>query len=230
MESVLDFNNFHSAATVEDRAKSALLRPNPRLERALTNSAAKGIPAISVLPLAGQHLSIVARLMGAQSVLEIGTLGGYSAICFAGAGADVRVTSVEADPKHRDVALENVEGLGNVEVVLGDAEEVMARFVREGRRFDLVFIDADLDRQWEEFDLAVKLTRRGGCVWLDDVVASMFKNGQVGREEQDPTTESVLTKVGKDDRVKATLVPTVVCHPAMSANPVFNGFILATVL
>jgi predicted O-methyltransferase YrrM len=170
--------------------------------------------------MSGQYLSILTQLMGAKSVLEVGTLGGYSAICFAEAGA--KVTSIEINPKHRDTARENVQGL-DVEVILGAALDVMPRLAQEGRQFDMVFIDADFDDQLEQFDWAVKLTRPNGCVFLDDVVVSMFKDGHT-----EESSESILTQIGRDERVKATLVPTVACHPSF-ATPVFNGFVLALV-
>lgn len=217
----MNFDNFRSASSLDAQAKAALLRPNPKLEYALANSTAKGLPPISVSPISGQHLSILTQLMGAKSVLEIGTLGGYSSICFAEAGA--KVTSIEIDPKHRDVALENVRGL-DVEVLLGAALDVLPKLAEEGRQFDMVFIDADFDDHWEHFDWAVKLTRPNGCIFFDDVVASMFKNG-----ETEEGSESILTKVGRDERVQATLMPTVASHPLLPT-PVFNGFILARVL
>ncbi|KAJ6783255.1 hypothetical protein PWT90_07501 [Aphanocladium album] len=221
MTRIVDFENFRSAPKIDAQAQSALLRPNPRLDATLANSAAKGLPPISVLPLAGQYLSILTRVMGAKNVLEVGTLGGYSSICFAQAGA--KVTSVEIDANHRDVALQNVEGL-DVEVILGSSTDVLPKLVKEGRKFDIVFVDADMVGLGEEFDWAVKLTRPNGLIFLDDVVASMFKDGQVGGENED----NILTKVGKDDRVQATLVPVVTCHPKLPT-PVFNGFIFATV-
>ncbi|KAH8657345.1 S-adenosyl-L-methionine-dependent methyltransferase [Ilyonectria robusta] len=220
MEAVLNFENFRQAPSLDAKAQSALLRPNLKLEYAISNSAANGLPPISVLPMSGQLLSILTQLMGVTSVLEIGTLGGYSSICFAEAGA--KVTSIEIVPKHRDTAMENVQGL-DVEVLLGAAEDVLPKLAEEGRKFDMVFIDADMDGQWEQFDWAVKLTRPNGCVFLDDVVASMFKNGEMGEG-----SESILTKIGRDERVKATLVPTVASH-SMLPTPVFNGFILAMV-
>ena len=220
LEKVLDFENFRLAPKIDAQAQAALLRPNPKLEHALANSAASGLPPISILPMEGQHLSIFTQLIGAKSVLEIGTLGGYSSICFAQAGA--KVTSIEMEAKHRDIALENVKGL-DVEVLLGAALDVMPKLVEEGRQFDMVFIDADFDGQWELFDWAVKLTRVNGCVFLEDVVASMMSDGLT-----DEKSESVMTKIGRDERVKATLVPTVVSHPMLST-PVFNGFVIAIV-
>ncbi|EXL40146.1 hypothetical protein FOCG_17249 [Fusarium oxysporum f. sp. radicis-lycopersici 26381] len=215
-----DFDNFRQAPILDSLANSALLSPNPKLEQALANSAAKGLPPISVTSMSGQHLTIFTQLMGAKSVLEIGTLGGYSAICFAQGGA--KVTSIEIDPKHRDVALENVEGL-DVDVLLGAALDVLPKLAEEKRQFDLVFIDAEFEDHVEHFDWAVRLTRPGGCVFFDDVVPAMFKNGEVK-----PGADSILTHIGKDHRVKAALMPNVACHP-MLPTPIFNGFVLALV-
>lgn len=219
-DQLFDIQNFTVASRFDAQAQAAFLRPNPKLTHALANSQAKGLPPISVLPLAGQHLSILAQTMGVKTVLEIGTLGGYSSICFAEAGA--KVTSVEINSKHRDVAMENVAGL-DVEILLGAAEDVLPKLVEEGRKFDMVFIDADFDNQWDQFDLAVKLTRPKGCVFLDDVVAAMWKNGQAPEDG-----DSILAKVGKDERVVATLVPIVASHPLLPT-PVFNGYIFAMV-
>ncbi len=209
MESALKFENFLAAPRIDEQAKSALLRSNTKLEAALANSAARGLPPISVLPLSGQHLSILAKIMGAKSVLEIGTLGGYSAICFAEAGA--KVTSIEINPKHREAALENVRGM-DVEILLGAALDVLPKLAEDGRQFDMVFIDADFDNQWEHFDWAVRLTRPNGCVFLDDVVVTLFKNGQT-----EDGTKSIVTMIGQDERVQATLVPTV-CVPSDRAD------------
>ena len=217
---LLDFENFRLASRFDAQAQLALLRPNAKLSNALVNSKAKGLPPISVLPLSGQHLTIFARLMGAKSILEIGTLGGYSSICFAKAGA--KVTSIEIDPKHRDVALENVKDL-DVDIILGSAKDVLPKLAEEGRQFDMVFIDADFRNMWENFDWAVKLTRSKGCVFMEDVVASMILNGDLEDDR-----DSILKKIGRDDRVMATLMPTVATHP-MLPTPLFNGFIIALV-
>jgi predicted O-methyltransferase YrrM len=220
LEAVLDFENFRLAPKLDAHATAALVQPNAKLENAQANSAAKGLPPISVLPLSGQYLSILTQVMGAKSVLEVGTLGGYSTICFAEAGA--KVTSIEIDPKHREAALENVQGL-DVDVILGSALDILPKLAQEGRKFDLVFIDADFDDQLEQFEWAVRLTRPNGCIFLDDVVGSMMKSGYKGE-----TGDTILTKIGQDERVKATLIPTVASHPMLST-PVLNGFVLAVV-
>ncbi|KAF5701098.1 O-methyltransferase, partial [Fusarium globosum] len=77
------FDNFRQAPILDTLANDALLAPNSKLEQALANTEAKGLPPISVTPMSGQHLSTLTQLMGAKTVLEIGTLEGYPAICFA---------------------------------------------------------------------------------------------------------------------------------------------------
>ncbi|KAM3489698.1 hypothetical protein MY3957_007041 [Beauveria namnaoensis] len=178
---IVDFDNFRSAPQLDAQA----------------HSSAQGLPPISVLPLAGQYLSVLTprASWGAKEVLQVGTLGGYSSICFAQAGARAS-PAIEIDAKHRDVALQK----------------------RRGTR-----LLGSLDGHSAEFDWAVKLTRPNGCIFLDDVVASMFKDGQV----EEGGEENILTRVGKDKRVQATLVPIVACH-AMVPTPIFNGFIFGT--
>lgn len=222
------FKNFEFAPLIDARAQKALLKPDPHLEHALANTAANGLPPISVLPLAGQFLTILTQAVGAKSVLEVGTLGGYSSICFAKAGA--KVTSIEIDPKIRDVALENVKG-HEVEILLGDAEQVMPRMVQEGRKFDLVFLDGEFASQWLEFSTAVDLTRPDGCIFLDDVVCSMFAMGDVQKisEDMEEQHETILDKIGKEERVLSTLVPTTAVHPLGTGPAIFNGFVFAKV-
>lgn len=182
MEKVLSFENFRVAPKLDAQVTVALIRPNPRLEYAISNTEAKGIPPTNVSALAGQHLAILAQIMGAKSVLEVGTLDGYASICFAEAGA--KVTSIEIEPKHRDVALENAKGL-DVEVLLGSATDVLPTLAEEGRKFDFVYIDADFVGKWEQFDLAMKVTRPNGCIFLDDVVGAMFSDEEVGQDKED---------------------------------------------
>ena len=220
MERLFNYDNFQLAPNINAQAEASLIRPNPKLQNAIDNSAVKGLPPISVSAVSGQYLTILARLMGAKSVLEVGTLGGYSSICFAEGGA--KVTSIEIDPKHAEVARENTQGL-EVEVLLGSAEDVMPRLAEEGRQFDIVFIDADFDNQLDHFDWAVKLTRVGGCVFLDDVIATMIKNGHTERD-----SDSIVTKIGMDERVTATLSTTAHCHP-MVPSALLNGYLIAHV-
>lgn len=207
-------------ANLAEGSLGSLLRPNRRLEDAISNSRKNGLPPITVSPLQGQFLAIQCKLIGAKSVLEIGTLGGYSTIWFAEAGA--KVTSIEINPKHRDVALENLKGL-DADIILGAALDVLPKLAEEGRRFDMVFIDADWGEQWEYFDWAVKLTRPKGCIYVDNVIRELLES-----RATDGAKESLVTKVGKDERVTATLIPTVASHKA-NFDEMFDGFLLAIV-
>ncbi|KND86315.1 putative O-methyltransferase [Tolypocladium ophioglossoides CBS 100239] len=210
-------------ASVEAVAERRLLRPDPDLDNALANSRKKNLPNISISPMQGQHLSVLCQLNGAKSVLEIGTLGGYSTIWFVKAGA--RVTSIEVRPKHRDVALENLHSAGlDAEIILGAALDVLPKLGAEKRQFDLVFIDADWGDQWEYFDWAVKLTRKGGCIYIDNVVQEMIYGGASAAEN------SLVARLGKDDRVTASLTPTISAHKAPGGDAFIDGFVLATVL
>jgi predicted O-methyltransferase YrrM len=207
-------------ASIIALASESLLQSNTELENAIKSSAEHGLRPIEVTPLQGQLLAIQAQLIGAKSVLEIGTLGGYSTIWFAQTGA--KVTSIEINPEHREVAMKNVKGY-EVDIILGAALDVLPKLAAEGRTFDFVFIDASWTEQWEYFDWAVKLTRSKGIIYVDNVVRALVFNGTI-----DSTKESLVTKVGRDKRVRATLVPTF--FQQKSAEDQVDGFLLAIVL
>ena len=212
-------DKLHFAGKIDAHAHSSLLRPDPRLDHALSNSAANGLPSITISPLQGQFLAIQCQLINAKSVLEIGTLGGYSTIWFARTGA--KVTSLEINPKHREVALENTKGL-DVEIILGAALDVLPKLEKDGRKFDFIFIDAAWEEQWEYFQWAVKLARKGGCLYVDNVVRQLLESENVGEGE------SLLTKVGREERVTATLMSTISSHKG-NAEEMMDGFLLAVV-
>lgn len=207
------------AGKIDRHAIANLLTPDAQLENALTNSSANNLPAITISPLQGQYLSIQCQLINAKSVLEVGTLGGYSTIWFAKTGA--KVTTIEINPKHRDIALENTKGL-DVDIILGAALDVLPKLAAEGKKFDLVFLDASWDEQWEYFEWAVKLTRANGCIYVDNVIRELLEHENVGEGE------TLLTKVGRDKRVDATLVPVLSSHKGKEEE-MFDGFLLAVV-
>jgi len=211
-------NRLPEAEKIATHARASLLRPNKQLDNALTNSTAKGLPPISITALQGQYLAIQCQLMNAKSVLEIGTLGGYSTIWFASTGA--KVTSIEIDPKHRDVALENTKGL-DVDIILGAALDVLPKLAAEGRKFDFVFIDAAWEEQYDYFLWAVKLTRVNGGIYVDNVVRELLEEDAVGK------ADSLVAKIGKEPNVTATLISTVSDHKG--EDEMFDGFVLAIV-
>lgn len=223
MSSSLSTNISH-VATIEAGAEKAFVKPDPDLDNAAANTAKNGMPSIAVSPLQGQFLAIQARLMGAKTVLEIGALGGYSTICLAKTGA--KVTSIEINPKHYEVASENLRAAGiEPDMILGDAQDVLPTLVRDGRVFDMVFIDADWGVHAQYFDWAVKLTRKGGCIFIDNVVQEMITchDGGVGKG-------TLVERVGAEPKVTATLVPTLSTTKGSGAGGAFvDGFLIATV-
>ncbi|KAH7407274.1 S-adenosyl-L-methionine-dependent methyltransferase [Cadophora sp. MPI-SDFR-AT-0126] len=217
---------FAQVSALATHAERHLLAPSPILQSALTTSLSAGLPPMTISPLHGQHLAIQCQLMSAKTVLEIGTLGGYSTLWFASTGA--HVTSIEINPKHRDVALSNIAAAGKdvegrVEVVLGAALDVMPKLRREGRRFDFVFLDADWGEQWECFVEAVGLTRKGGAIYVDNVAREIFEEGEVGGGR-----ETLVSRVGRMEGVKATLISTV-SGSKKDPEEMVDGFLLAVV-
>ncbi|KAH7116755.1 O-methyltransferase-like protein family 3 [Dendryphion nanum] len=203
--------------------------PSPdTLTHALTNSANKNLPDIAVSPSQGKFLKLQAQIARAKSVLEIGTLGGYSTIWLAAAGPDVKVVSVEVDEHHADVARENIAHAGlekQVEVVLGAGVEVLPRLVEDikaGKRekFDLVFIDADKENNWNYVDVALGGVRSGAVVIVDNVV----RKGELAREGTGDSrvegAREVVEKIGRDQRLDGVVVQTV-------GEKNYDGFLIA---
>ncbi len=187
---------------------------DPGLEAALASSRAAGLPDIQVSPAQGRFLHLLARLLGARRILEIGTLGGYSTIWLARAlPSDGRLVSLEVDPRHAEVARANVAraGLGKVvEVRVGRALETLPRLEAEAAGpFDLVFIDADKTGYPEYLDWAVRLSRPGSLLVFDNVV----RRGDVADPASaDPNVQGVRTmneRLAREPRLSATVVQTV---------------------
>ena len=152
-----------------------LVTADPALDEALAASAAAGLPAINVSPVQGKLLHLLARAIGARNVLEIGTLGGYSTIWLARALPDGgRVISLEADPRHAEVARANIARAGLEDSSRGAAGDGAGYAARAGRRagepFDFVFIDADKPNNAAYFDWALRLSRPGSIIVVDNVV------------------------------------------------------------
>ncbi len=204
-----------------------LVAPDPALEATLEASAAAGLPAVNVAPNQGKLLQLLARMMGARRILEIGTLGGYSAIWLARAlPPDGRLVTLEADPRHAAVARANIAraGLGDVvEVRLGRALETMPEMVAAGEDpFDFIFIDADKPSTIGYFDWALQLSRPGSVIVVDNVV----REGKViDAASESATVQHVrrfLERLAAEPRVSAVAQQTV-------GSKGYDGFSLALV-
>ncbi len=160
---------------VDEYIAEELLPDDPAMEEVLRACGSAGLPAIQITPPQGMLLHILARAIGARRILEIGTLGGYSSIWLArAAGRFGKVTTLEIDPRHAEVARDNFERAGvaaHVDVRVGDARETLHRLAAErAGPFDMVFIDADRPHYDEYLDWAVRLGRPGTLIVVDNVV------------------------------------------------------------
>lgn len=188
--------------------------PDPALDAALQTSAAAGLPAINVSPNQGKLLSLLARSHGARSILEIGTLGGYSTIWLARAlPPGGRLITLEADPKHAEVARANITRAGLDDVVelrLGRALETLPQIQAEGcSAFDLIFIDADKQNYPGYFQWAMKLSRRGTLIIADNIVR---KGAVIDAASSDPNVQGVRRfneLLAAEPQVSATVIQIV---------------------
>lgn len=183
---------------------------DPALDAALEDSKRAGLPEIQVSPNEGVLLGLLAQIAGARRVLEIGTLGGYSAIHLARAlPEDGLLLSLEIDERHAEVARNNVEraGLGAwVEVRVGDARELLANLVENGEGpFDLVFIDADKEGYPEYLEWAMRLSRPGTLILGDNAI----RGGSI-LDPGDESSRAIRTfnqKLARDPRLSAIVLP-----------------------
>ncbi|MDT5168432.1 MAG: hypothetical protein QOD02_1759 [Mycobacterium sp.] len=197
-------------ADVDAFLDATVLSDDPALSAALEASDAAGLPKIAVSAQQGKFLSLLAAAVQARRILEIGTLGGFSTIWLArGAGPDGRVTTLEYEPKHAEVARANIDraGVGDrVEVIVGAALETLPSVT--GGPFDLVFIDADKENNAGYLEWAVKLTRPGSVIVVDNVI----REGAILSADPDAViqgTRRALEILGEHPRLDAAVLQTV---------------------
>ncbi|WP_437900214.1 O-methyltransferase [Sorangium sp. So ce124] len=201
-------------SAVDRYLTDTLVPSDAALDAALAASAAAGLPPINVAPNQGKLLHLLARIQGARTILEIGTLGGYSTIWLARALPAVgRLITLESEPKHAEVARANLDRAGLADIVelrLGRALDTLPKLAAEGRGpFDLIFIDADKPSNPDYFAWALKLSRRGSVIVIDNVVR---KGAIIDPESADPSVQGVrrLNKLlAAERRVSATAIQTV---------------------
>lgn len=191
-----------------------LIGDDQALDEALVASAEAGLPAIAVSPPQGKLLHLLARSIGARSVLEIGTLGGYSTIWLARAvGDDGRVLSLEADARYAEVARANIARAGfaeTVEIRIGPALDTLALIATESPApFDLVFIDADKVNTPEYFSWALQRTRSGGLIVADNVIRGGAIADPQGEDPGGLAARRLHEMLQAEPRVSATTIQTV---------------------
>ena len=201
-----------------------LLGRDPALSAALAANAAAGLPAIDVSAAQGRMLHLLARMAGARRILEVGTLGGYSTIELARAlPADGRLVTLELDPHHAAVARDNIARAGladRVDVRVRAAASLLPAMTEA--MFDFVFIDADKPSNVAYLREALRLTRPGATIVVDNVI----REGKVlDTDSDDPRvtgTRALFDAIAAEPRLTATAVQTVGAKKR-------DGFVLAVV-
>jgi len=160
---------------VDDYINSLLAPEDDALKQTIQSLESQNIPQISISANQGKFLQVMAKLVGAKKILELGTLGGYSTIWMGRAlGDDGKIITIELDAKHAVVAQNNIDraGLsGKVEIRVGKGLELLRKMIEENEApFDLIFIDADKPPYAEYFNLALQLSRSGTLIIADNVI------------------------------------------------------------
>ncbi len=212
-----------------DQYISEILIPHDAvLDAAVRASAEAGLPSIQVSPAQGKLLHLLARILGARNILEIGTLGGYSAIWMARAlPPGGRLLTLEADAKHAEVARANFAraGLtGAIEQRLGPALHTLPQVASERRApFDLIFIDANKSTMAEYFDWARELSRKGSLIVADNVIRDGAVIDAASKDADIQGVRRFNERLAAEPRVSATEIQTVGCKG-------YDGFALVLVL
>jgi predicted O-methyltransferase YrrM len=205
----------------------ALVPSDPILDAVLKSSLEAGLPAINVAPNQGKLLMLLAQIQKSRTILEIGTLGGYSTIWLARAlPVNGRLITLEIDAEYAKVAKDNIEraNLSDViEVRLGKALDTLSQIADEGLApFDLIFIDADKPSNSDYFMWALRLSRPGSLIIIDNVV----RNGAViDASSTDPRVIGVRRLnelLAAEKRITATAIQTV-------GSKGYDGFTIALV-
>jgi predicted O-methyltransferase YrrM len=213
-------------SNVERYISDSMVRADAALDAALAASDAAGLPAINVAPNQGKLLHMLALMVGAKRILEIGTLGGYSTIWMARAlPAGGRLITLEADRKHAELARRNIDAAGVgalVEIQLGKALELLPAVAGSEERFDLIFIDADKANTVPYFEWALKLARPGSVIIVDNVVRKGAVADPSSSDKDVQGMRRFYDRLADEPRVIATAIQTV-------GSKGYDGFAIAIV-
>ncbi|WP_104086972.1 O-methyltransferase [Arthrobacter sp. GMC3] len=209
---------------VEEYLSATLVQGGPGMEAVLASIGAAGMPRIEVAPTAGKLLMLLVRIQGARRVLEIGTLAGFSTIWLArGLPDDGHITTCEYLPEHAAVAAKNIAAAGFADMVnirVGPALDTLPTLLA-GDPYDFVFIDADKANNVAYLQWALKLTRSGSVIVMDNVIWE----GTILHPEHDPDAAAIraaLDFMGSNPALDATAIQT-------AGSKGWDGFAIAVV-
>ncbi|KAH7096105.1 O-methyltransferase family 3 protein [Auriculariales sp. MPI-PUGE-AT-0066] len=191
---------------------SFLLQDDAVLDTVRAASAAGGLPEIAVSMAQGKFLNLLVRSHKWRRILEVGTLGGYSAIWLArGLPPDGELITLELSERHATVARENIERAGltaKVKVIVGNAAETL-KTLTDNASFDFAFVDADKENNAIYVEHAKRLVRSGGVIIIDNVV----RNGQLADETNTESRvegcRNLLRSMKEDQELEGTTIATV---------------------
>lgn len=194
--------------------------------RVLQRQREAGLPDIAVSPAQGKLLEVLARSVGAQRVVEFGTLGGYSTLWFARVlPPGGLVVTFELEPRHAEVARASLDEAGvgeRVEIRVGPALDNL-HTLEGDQPFDFVFIDADKPSNVAYYEAAMTRVRPGALVVVDNVVRDGAVADADSKDERVQGSRAVVERIANDNRVSATVVQTV-------GAKFYDGMVIATVL
>ncbi|KAI5207963.1 hypothetical protein AUEXF2481DRAFT_32418 [Aureobasidium subglaciale EXF-2481] len=204
------------------------------LHSTLENSNNQDLPPIYSSRAFAKFLALQAKAVNARHCLEVGTLGAFASIWLASVNEELKITTLEFDHKHAEVARENIDNAGmagRITVIEGPAIETLPTVLADieaGKldKFDMVYVDADKENNWNYFDAAVKGCRRGAVVIVDNVVQGGLIASQdeaTDKQHHVEGAKTVIENAGKDERVSATVLQTV-------GEGSHDGFLYAVVL
>ena len=213
---------------MDDYFVATIARGDDALGAAQAASEAAGLPAIAVAPTHGKLLHLLACMVDARRILEVGTLGGYSTIWLARAlPAGGRLVTLEIDPRHAEVARGNLAAAGlaeRAEVRVGPALDSLAQLAAEGfGPIDLAFIDADKQNNPHYFNHALALSRSGSVIVVDNVVRGGTVIDAKSADAAVLGTRRLIERVAAEPRVAATAIQTVGAKG-------YDGFLIARVV
>ncbi|VGP72176.1 Putative O-methyltransferase/MSMEI_4947 [Klebsiella variicola] len=199
-------------SAVDNFMISSLIPEDDILSQVLENNKRAGLPEHDVAANQGQFLALLVRITQARRILEIGTLGAYSAIWMARAlPADGKLMTLEADPGHAGVARQNIRLARlneRIELIEGPALNTLENFA-DVQPFDLIFIDADKPNNPRYLEWALHYSRPGTLIVGDNVV----RDGEViNGQSDDARVQGVrrfIEMIGDNPRLTATALQTV---------------------
>jgi len=225
--------------TAVDGYTMARLNPKTKpyhsaLNAALEHSRDEGLPDIASYPVFCKLLALQCRASNVKNALEVGTLGGYTSIWIAAMNPQIHIDAVEVAEKHVRVAQENIdhaEVSDRITITQGGGLDVLPRFLEEiqqgkRERFGFTYIDADKENNWTYFDLAVKMSKPGATIYVDNIVLrGKLVDDQFAHDDDSgvPGARLLVENVGKDPRVEAVVQQIV-------AEKSYDGWLMAVVL